>query len=1669
MTTPTKETSRRAIKGHVRRWIHNIQQYDIVQIDLTIYNILLGAETSLKSMQAKYNRLSEVVARDMETLNATRAQFDAEVESMITLEDECNAAYVIVRRKKDEFKALKEAEERKRQKADQDAIRAKEKADQDAIRAQEKIDQDAARAQERIIHQQEFQDQQNLFRQLIAAIPVAAAPGAPAAPAAVTSTKLPKRQIKPFKGDVLEWTAFWEGYNAAVHESAIPAVQKFGYLKDYLKGEAQLCVENLELTDANYTVAVNLLKAMYGKPDVLIEAHTHKLATLQPVKDIADAAALRCFQLTIQSHINALETLGVARTSHGYLLGSSILRSIPLKLQANCRATQPSESYYTKAGPKFSATGKNNTSNNTDSFPARSQQQADSTNKTSKQNKKKWQPTTTKERSDSIIFKKANAALRVLQGDALGHELPNGAEKKKEVITNERRCSNCFGQHVTTICFNPRRCQRCRAKHHTSLCAEKDTRFGSSTIIPNKPAAGSSSTTACASSFGEIILKTATAYILGPYAKKIRAILFLDDGSHRTWIKKQISRELQLKIIQVEQIATRAFRQTEAPPAETHNVVEMTVRGTWPGAPTVRIEALEATDKVGSTGPYQTTEFARKLWLENENLADDCFEREGGDEDVRILVGMDQMFNIMFNEPAITSPCGLRAYSSKLGKVIGGPSQETTSKQSQSIVSQLLINSNCSLPQITSQPSEIFNSIQSNKSESRETGNSSLLPLPENSEQICFFDSTKESKRFEMEKLNFDMSLFWRLENFANLNDCVAVEKDDQFRSFCEEITRFEDGRYCTPIPWTTDRWRLEINHQMAAVRLRSMLHKLRKSPVDLANYTKEIEQLIANGFVEQADFNYDGLHTYLPHHPVYRTDKATTKIRPVFDGAARSKYGPSLNDVLETGPNLNPDLLSVLMRFRMNRIAWIADIEKAFLNIALQPEDAEAVRFLWPRKPEEPNSDFIAYKWKRVPFGLSSSPFLLRVTINKHLLSVKSRFSTTVEQIEEQLYVDDYLGGADNVPTAITTVEETVTLFSEAQLNMRSWATNNKQLHDFLTEKEMSNQIVGILSPTIDGQQKALGLRWDTSSDSFKFDPTSIMEGAVQIGEKITKRKILSISARIFDPIGFLAPTVLLLKIIYQKLWEGDIDWDDDATPEVKNTWSSIMKGLKDLHHLEIPRWIGYSKTSIVSAEIHVFGDASEAAYGAVAYARLRLENGIPYTILLASKTRVAPLPKKKERKSEPPFTPSHGKRLTGQTPSSHLDGYEEILIVGDHSCETRWKPSENFPTRIGGDIAPDWRIQPISLRGGAPAHALVELKLWWHGPAWLTEGESEWPNSPENHSTETQEKIEEEETKKTATVSFAAVETAQPIEWYLDKTSTWTKLLFRTAWVLRALNRMKKRTRDPGLELKEVITVAEKEITIDKIVTEELNEAELAICRQLQIERYPKAFRTLQLGLQIHPKEKIASLRPVLDNRDRLIRVTGRVGLALRDRDIQPPILLPANHPVVKMLITNKHVFNSHTGVKTTLSELKEKYWIVKGRQQVRNVWFACVKCQKLTSPPFRQIAAPLPANRLRDARAFEITETDFAGPLYYKNATPKRKSKSAPSVEQVIPEPPPEEENPDAAELPTEEAPEEEDDGDQPDPTQQVNKKQPKSYMCIFTCALSVDSPPEEAQCQ
>jgi hypothetical protein len=152
------EASRMGITAHITRWINNIQQYDNVPMDLTVYNLVLEAESNLRNVCNKFKRLTEAwwqrVTRDMKQARMTQAQFDAEVDNQIQVEVDVEYALVIVRRKRKEYKILVAAEERRRQ-----------------------LEEDLARMRDQIAHQQATQqakekaeEEQNWQRSLSAKI-----------------------------------------------------------------------------------------------------------------------------------------------------------------------------------------------------------------------------------------------------------------------------------------------------------------------------------------------------------------------------------------------------------------------------------------------------------------------------------------------------------------------------------------------------------------------------------------------------------------------------------------------------------------------------------------------------------------------------------------------------------------------------------------------------------------------------------------------------------------------------------------------------------------------------------------------------------------------------------------------------------------------------------------------------------------------------------------------------------------------------------------------------------------------------------------------------------------------------------------------------------------------------------------------------------------------------------------------------------------------------------------------------------------------------------------------------------------------------------------------------------------------------------------------------------
>ena len=94
---------------------------------------------------------------------------------------------------------------------------------------------------------------------------------------AAVSAKLPKIQLPHFSGDVKQWTSFWEKFEVVIHESELPDITKFTYLRYLLKGEAKLSIQGLALANANYTVAIDILKKLFGRTEPILFSHIEEL------------------------------------------------------------------------------------------------------------------------------------------------------------------------------------------------------------------------------------------------------------------------------------------------------------------------------------------------------------------------------------------------------------------------------------------------------------------------------------------------------------------------------------------------------------------------------------------------------------------------------------------------------------------------------------------------------------------------------------------------------------------------------------------------------------------------------------------------------------------------------------------------------------------------------------------------------------------------------------------------------------------------------------------------------------------------------------------------------------------------------------------------------------------------------------------------------------------------------------------------------------------------------------------------------------------------------------------------------------------------------------------------------------------------------------------------
>ena len=248
----------------------------------------------------------------------------------------------------------------------------------------------------------------------------------------------------------------------------------------------------------------------------------------------------------------------------------------------------------------------------------------------------------------------------------------------------------------------------------------------------------------------------------------------------------------------------------------------------------------------------------------------------------------------------------------------------------------------------------------------------------------------------------------------------------------------------------------------------------------------------------------------YLPHRPVRRDKKVTTKVRMEFDASSKS-FGPSLNDCLHAGSSLTTSLFGCLLRFRSKKIAFLADIEKAFLQIGLSETCRDYVRFLWYDDIENlhfnmlSNAKLATFRLCRVLFGVTSSPFLLNGTLKLHVEKYLNSYPSNVLKLLQSLHVDDLNSCTDEVNDGINFYRWCKSILKEGGFNLRKFESNSKVL-DVFCESDF------IPKP----ETKILGISWDKQKDILIFCFKDLMKMAVDIPRK---KEVLKFVASIYDP----------------------------------------------------------------------------------------------------------------------------------------------------------------------------------------------------------------------------------------------------------------------------------------------------------------------------------------------------------------------------------------------------------------------------------------------------------------------------------------------------------------------------------------------------------------------
>lgn len=835
-----------------------------------------------------------------------------------------------------------------------------------------------------------------------------------------------------------------------------------------------------------------------------------------------------------------------------------------------------------------------------------------------------------------------------------------------------------------------------------------------------------------------------------------------------------------------------------------------------------------------------------------------------------------------------------------------------------------------------------------------------------------------------MRNLNRLMEKFWSIEEAPDQKSKLTAEEHAVETYFAQTHYRQNDGRYVVKIPLKENTFPIADSRNISLRRFHQLERYLHKHADEKKLYVDFMRTYERLGHMMVADRKPPiGRTVYIPHHAI---KKSIEKFRVVFDASSLNVNRISFNKMQMIGPKLQLDLQDQILCFRKHRVSFIADVTKMFRQVMIDPSQWDLQRIFWRENPDLPLKE---YCLTTVTYGMASSVFNSVRAMIQCARDNRTNHPLAAKAIEECFYIDDGLMGAASIAEAIQLAKQVDIVLKSGGFVLRNWASNCRELVTAMSA-EINSGTIELNDDKETNETKVLGLKWLTENDEMAISVNT--DGILDAN---TKRKMLSIIAGLYDPNGFIAPIVVVAKIIMQDLWRNpELDWDSILPQNVIKQWQQFCMNLHLLKEFKIPRWLKIHEKSIV--QLHGFADASARAYGAVIYVRTIDSLGKINCILLCAKSRVAPLKSLTIPRLELEAAQLLSIQLHRVMKTCNLEKIRYFLWT-DSSIVLHWinKVPIDLKLYVSNRVA---KIQELTKKHawqhvssednpadlvsrGLNAADFLKNAQWLNGPKWLLTPESRWPESKIILSSDHKTQMEKECKSISARVHLIAPLMYRNSNDTLIRTiSSWRSLLRITGYVMRFINNVRaqiaKKRRKKDNQIKRIDGIY--------IFGPELEMAANYWIRVAQAEHYKGEIEALKnKDDRLPPRSKIASLRPFLDKNGTL-RVGGRISNARCSFNKKHPVIVPPKSRVGELIMKQSHMDTLHGGVQIMMAYIRNNYWMPRLRSELRLITLHCVTCIRQAGKTSEQIMADLPMDRVVPARPFVKCGVDLAGPF-------------------------------------------------------------------------------------